>query len=203
MGRRIFGRKKMIDLSYLKYNIISNRWRERYDKCPKEVKEKLDQLGNMFINEYQLKVIKRKRIYPEIGDVFMVCPRDNIEYYGVVVNNHVNNNNGNDLIVIFIFKSGVDIAQAIKNGVKKEDLLIEPEIVGKEYWTRGYFYNVGHTSEMREKRYGFYSIGKQKFFDEYGNDIHEEPYLLGTYGVSTISGIAYGINKELIISGLI
>lgn len=104
----------------------------------------------------------------------------------------MDNNNGDDLLVIFIFKSGVDIEQAVKNGVKKEDLLINPEIVGKEYWTRGYFFNVGHV-EVKEDRYGFYSIGKRKFFDEFGNAIHEEPYLLGTYGVATISGIAYGI----------
>ena len=130
----------------------------------------------MYINEYQLQVIKRKRIYPEIGDIFRICPRENIEYFGIVVNNHVNS--------------------------KNEDLLIDPEIVGKEYWTRGYFFNVGHT-EICENNYGFYSIGKCRFFDEYGDDIHEEPNLLGTYGVATISGIAYRINQELIIAGII
>lgn len=47
------------------------------------------------------------------------------------------------------------------------------------------------------------SIGKRKFFDEYGNDIQEEPSILGTYGVATISGVAYSINQELIIAGII
>ncbi len=202
IGQRSFWENKMVDLSFLKNNVMSNKWRERYDKCSQEVRNKLDQLGDMLIKEYQLQVIKRKRIYPEIGDIFQVRPRDGIEYYGVVVNNHVNNNNGNDLIVIFIFKSGVDIEQEVKNEVKKEDLLINPEIVGKEYWTRGYFFNIGNT-ELKEQKYGFYSIGKQKYFDEYGNDIHNEPYLLGTYGVATISGIAYSINQEMIIDGLI
>ena len=192
----------MTDLSYLTNNIISNRWRAKYESCSKEVKDKLDILNDAFIKDYQLQVIKRKRIYPEVGDIFKVRPRENIEYYGVVVNNHINNNNGDDLIVIFIFKAGIDVEQAVKNGVKREELLIDPEIVGKEYWTRGFFYNVGKT-EIKENRYGFYSIGKQKFFDEYGRDIHTEPYLLGTYGVATISGIAYGINQEMIISGII
>jgi hypothetical protein len=66
----------------------------------------------------------------------------------------------------------------------------------------GYFYNVGHV-EVKEDRYGFYSICDCKFFDEFGNDIYEEPYLLGTYSVATISGIAYGINQEMIIDGII
>jgi hypothetical protein len=109
----------------------------------------------MLIKEYQLQVIKRKRAYPEIGDIFQIRPRENIEYYGIVVNNHVNNNNGDDLIVIFIFKSGIDIEQSVRNGVKKEELLIDPEIVSKIYWTRGYFYNVGHV-EVKEDRYGLF-----------------------------------------------
>lgn len=192
----------MDDLSYLTDNIRANKWRTRYNALPEETKKKLDALADSQFKEYQLQVIKRKRIYPEIGDIFQIHPRENVDYYGIVVNNHVNNNNGDDLIVIFIFKAEVDIENAVKTGVKREDLLIDPEIVGKEYWTRGYFFNVGHT-EIKENKYGFYSIGKRKFFDEYGNDINKEPYLLGTYGVATISGIAYGINKEMIISGII
>lgn len=183
-------------------NIRANRWRVRYNALPEDVKKKLDILANAPFKEYQLQVIKRKRIYPEKGDIFQIRPYDNIEYYGIVVNNHVDNNNGDDLLVIFIFNKGVDIEKSVKNGVKKEDLLIDPEIVGKEYWTRGYFFNVGHI-EINENKYGFYSIGKCKFFDEFGNEIQEEPYLLGTYGVATISGIAYGINKEMIIKGII
>lgn len=192
----------MDDLSYLTDNIRANKWRTRYNALPEETKKKLDALADSQFKEYQLQVIKRKRIYPEIGDIFQIHPRENVDYYGIVVNNHVNNNNGDDLIVIFIFKAEVDIENAVKTGVKREDLLIDPEIVGKEYWTRGYFFNVGHT-EIKENKYGFYSIGKRKFFDEYGNDINKEPYLLGTYGVATISGIAYGINKEMIINGII
>ena len=129
----------MIDIKDINNNIRSNRWKARYDKLPDEIKVKLDALADADFNEYQLKVIKRKRVYPEIGDIFRICPCDNVEYYGIVVNNHINNNNGEDLIVVFIFKSGVDIKQSVSNGIKKEDLLIDPEIVGKEYWTRGYF----------------------------------------------------------------
>jgi hypothetical protein len=192
----------MNDLSYLSDNILSNRWKRRYEQCSQEVKDKLDKLSDMLINEYQLQVIKRKRIYPDIGDVFQICPRDNIMYYGVVVNNHVNSTTGDDLLVIYVFKSGIDIRQVVKRGIKKTDLLIYPQIVGKEYWTRGYFYNVDHI-DINENNYGFYHILDQRFCDEYGNDILEEPYLLGTYGVSTISGIAYKINQEMIISGII
>lgn len=53
---------------------------------------------------------------------------------------------------------------SISNGVKEDDLLLPPQIVGKEYWTRGCFYNVEHHDEiLNVKDYGFYSIGKGKF----------------------------------------
>ena len=126
-----------------------------------------------------------------------------VEQYYIVLNNHINSINGEDLLVILLFKQNVDIYKSINNGVK-EELLIRPQIVGKEYWTRGFFYNIEHYDEMPEiKDYGFYSVGKGVFFDEYGKLLTEQPKLLGTYGVATISGIARQVNQELIISGII
>lgn len=192
----------MVDYRSINNNILANRWKEKYEQCSQDVKDKLDKLDDKLIKEYQLQVIKRKKVYPEIGDIFQIRPCENIELYGIVVNNHVNNKNGDDLIVIFIFKEGVDIDKSVKNGIKKEELLIAPEIVGKEYWSRGFFFNVGHT-EIHIDNYGFYDIVDRVFYDEYENELKNEPYLLGTYGVATISGIAYVINQEMIISGMI
>lgn len=191
----------MLDLKNMNNNIISNRWKERYAKLPNEIKEKLD---NFDVSDCQLQVIKRKRIYPEIGDIFKVNPMGDLFYYGLVVNNHINNINGEDLLLILIFKEGVDIKESISKGIGYDELLIPPQIVGKEYWTRGYFYNVEHYNEkVKVDSCGFYSIGKGKFFDEYGNEITNEPQLLGTYGVATIIGIAGKINQELIMAGII
>ena len=149
------------------------------------------------------KRIKRKRIYPEIGDVFQINPKGKFLLHGVVINNHINNINGDDLILILIFKDKADLSIALQNA-EKEDLLIPPQIVGKEYWTRGYFYNISHVENIPKlKTYGFYSIGNRKFLDEYGKEVKEEPELLGTYGVATISGVARKINQELIISGIL
>ena len=193
-----------MDLKNINNNIISNRWKERYATLSDEIKEKLDILDNADISDYQLQVIKRKRAYPEIGDIFKINPKGDIYLYGVVVNNHIDNINGENLLLILVFKEGVDIKESISNGVKNEDLLLPPQIVGKEYWTRGYFYNVDHYEGVLSiSNYGFYSIGKGKFFDEYGKEIDKEPQLLGTYGVSTIYGIAMEVNQELIIAGIL
>lgn len=193
-----------MDLNNINNNIISNRWKGRYLKQSDEVKEKLDKLDNSDPSEYQLQVIKRKRIYPETGDIFKTNPITDIYFYGVVLNNHINNINGDDLLLVLIFKQDIDIRKSIGNGVSEDELLLAPQIVGKEYWSRGYFYNVDHFDELPKiKDYGFYSVGKGKFFDEYGNELSAQPRLLGTFGVATISGIAKKINQELIISGII
>lgn len=194
----------MIDLKNINNNIISYRWEKRYAKLSKEIKERLEILDNSDVSEYQLQVIKRKRIYPEIGDIFRINPKGELFFYGIVVNNHINNNNGEDLLLVFIFKEGVNIKESISNGVKNDYLLLPPQIVGKEYWSRGYFYNIDHYDRrLSIDDYGFYRIGEGKFVDEYGKEITTKPYMLGTYGVSTIYGIAMEINKELIIAGIL
>lgn len=185
-------------------NILSRRWLERYLKQSDEIKEKLDKLDDSDPSEYQLQVIKRKRIYPEIGDIFKINPIGDIYFYGVVLNNHIYNINGDDLLLVLIFKQDFDINKSIGNGVSEDELLLPPQIVGREYWSRGYFYNIDRYDEpLNIEDYGFYSVGKSKFFDEYGNELLNQPRLLGTFGVATISGIAKKINQELIISGII
>lgn len=109
-----------------------------------------------------------------------------------------------ELLVILIFKESVELNNILYEDLKKLELLLPPKIVGKEYWSRGYFYNIAHSDKISNTiDYGFYSIGKGKYFDEYGNEIKFEPQLLGTYGVATVSGIARKINRELIIAGIL
>lgn len=194
----------MTDPKNINDNILSRRWLERYSRLSDEIKEKLDKLDNSDPSEYQLKVIKRQRIYPEIGDIFKINPINDIYFYGVVLNNHIYNINGDDLLLVLIFKQDIDINKSIGNGVSEDELLLPPQIVGREYWSRGYFYNVDRYDEpLNIEDYGFYSVGKSKFFDEYGNELLKQPRLLGTFGAATISGIARKINQELIISGII
>lgn len=192
-----------MDLKNINNNIVANRWKQRYAEQPTDIKVKLDRLDEVGLEEYQLKVIKRKRLYPQIGDLFKICPREDIILYGVVINNHINNINGEDLLLVLIFKN-VDVKTILQEGVKNKHLLIPPQIIGKEYWTRGYFYNIDSVDSISNvESYGFYSVGKGKIFDEYGNVLGFEPKILGTFGVATISGVARKINQELIIAGII
>jgi len=185
-------------------NILTRRRKKRYDDLPDNIKDKLVEFYNKDASNYQLKISKRKRAYPEKGDIFEVNPTDDIKLYGMVINNHINNINGEDLLLIVIFKEGLNIRKSIAGGIYNSDLFIPPQIVGKEYWTRGYFYNVEkYNGAIIFENYGFYSVGKGKFFDEYGKEIKSIPDSLGIFGVSTIWGIGKKINEELIMEGKI
>ena len=171
-----------------------------YSEQNESTKRELDELKKMNFKEYQLKVIKRQRKYPQKGDVFVIEPLEGISFWGIVVNNHVCNINGEDLLVVMIFKE-----KAPENNINEwkpdiNNLLIEPSMVGKEYWTKGYFYTVYNIPiENSLDNYGFYCIFEDRYFDEWGKKLRKEPKIVGTFGVSTISGIAYKINVELII----
>ncbi|ABP66781.1 hypothetical protein Csac_1176 [Caldicellulosiruptor saccharolyticus DSM 8903] len=82
------------------------------------------------------------------------------------------------------------------------NLLIEPAIVTRWYWTSGRFYNVGHeeiTEEEKRLDYGFYESGRDLFRKEDGTILKKEPKIWGVYGITTYIGIAYKVQRELVI----
>ena len=185
-------------------NIISKQWKDRYDGLTQKTKVRIDELKNQNPINHQLQVIKKTRVYPKIGDMFILKPTDSVQLRGIVVNNHINNLNGDDLLLILIFNDGVDIECCIKKVVTSKDLLIRPAMVGKEYWIRGYFSTINNIDiGLNFTNIGFYSVMKKKILNEYGKEILVEPELLGIYGVSTITGIGLEVKTELIIKDLI
>ena len=147
----------------------------------KEVREKLDALDEQNPREYQVKIIKRKRIIPQKGDVFVVSPREGAYYSGVVISAGIEISDTYSSVVFILDKEyesmDIDVAE-----LDLENLLFYPQIVDKGYWSRGYFYNIGKQIEIPDDLdYGFYSIGKECYVDEYKNRISRRPKLLGIY----------------------
>ncbi len=188
-------------LNNLTDNPLSREWKKRYNEQPAEIRRELDRLDTLKIEEYQLKVIKRKRIQPEKGDVFLLSPREGLYFYGLVVNSKINNMDGDNLSVILIFRDKAKSVEDVEFTPDVKRLLLRPDMVGREYWTRGYFYNIGRIKEeiFQDFDYGFYDIFREKYYDEYGKELTKRPALIGLAGVSTVSGIAAKINRELII----
>ena len=181
-------------------NPIAREWKERYSKLSEEKKKKIDELDNMMIPEYQLKVIKRSRTYPEIGDIFKINPKDDIFYYGIVINNHITSIYGEDLLVVLIFDNNEKIEDKLSKKILRKDLLLTPCLVGKEYWSRGYFFNIGHEDkQISIDSYGFYGLFDGLYYNEYDLKLDNVPKIVSMGSVYTISGIAYEMNQEIII----
>lgn len=184
-------------------NPLAQREEARYNSLSSVIKEKLRVFEEQDPEEYQLKVIKRKRIKPQKGNIFLVSPKENMYFLGVVINAGFNIPEGDDMSVVFILKDMVKSPDDIYIPEDITNLLIEPCIVGRWYWNKGFFYNVGMDIDIPENiDYGFYSIG-EGYVDEYDNPLEKEPELVGISGVCTWMGIAYHINYELICNGMI
>ncbi|MBS5795036.1 MAG: hypothetical protein KIC92_09870 [Clostridiales bacterium] len=201
-------------------NLLVRRRKERYKTLSKEKLEQIRLLDENFDNgnvqTYQLKIVKRKRkIYPQKGDIFILNPKENLYFYGVVVNSEVKMRGFlENLYVVMIFRMPTKILLGENFSIeklKKEDLkenlkvdfnnlLIPPQIISRDYWTLGYFYNTGLSIDIPEDLdYGFYDILPNKFLDEYEKEIYHEPRLLGTFSCATTIGVGYKISEELII----
>lgn len=188
-------------------NPISNAWKNRYAAQSDETKRKLDELKKADPKQYQLKVIKRTRNEPSEGDIFVLSPRENIYFYGRVLKSNINHIwkdtfvHGKNVIVVFKAKN-TEISMD-RYSPDYDNLLIKPAIVDKSYWSKGFFFTIGNNpveSLERNLDIGFYSIHKKEFLKETGVTINHLPSIFGTYGITTIIGIAYEIEKELIIN---
>ena len=200
-------------------NLLLKRRKERYKTLSKEKLEQIRLLDENFDNgnvgAYQLKTIKRKRkIYPQKGDIFILNPKENLYFYGVVVNSEVKMRGfEEDLYVVMIFRKPSKILLEENFNIEKnkkifesflhidfDNLLIPPEIVSRAYWTLGYFYNIGMSINVLENLdYGFYDILPNKFLNEYEEEMDHEPKLLGVFGCATTIGVGHKIAEEIII----
>jgi len=194
---------------YFKENPLANEWEKRYAEQPDDIKAKLDALDEMKPKDYQLNLIKRKRPSLKTGDVFVLSPRENIYFYGKVLNVNINHQTKDTFVhgknVVFIFKNKTTKPAIDDFNPDYTQLLITPAIVDISYWNQGLFYNVGNIelSDFEKKLdYGFLKLGVHSnwYCKEDGTILKRRPKFLGIYGISTITGIASEIEEELIIN---
>lgn len=188
-------------------NILRQEWEKKYNKLTQEDKEKIDLLYEIDPKEFQLRVIKRKRIRPQEGDVFVLSPREDMYFYGKVLKSNIeriDNNSwmeGKNVIAIFNCKTRDISLDNYKPNY--DDLLIRITIVDYNYWTRGYFYTIANiplNDYEKNLDYGFFDIDFGKFYKETGERLNHKPKIFGMEGITTIIGIARKIESEFIFN---
>jgi hypothetical protein len=189
-----------------KENPISLEWEKREASLSPEVKSQLNDLDNSHgrnFDKWQLKVIKRTRKYPEKGDVFVYSPRENVFFYGIVIDDNAGNLLGeHHFYVVALFKDKNHSLKEINFAPKEENILCPPMIVSRLYWTKGFFYNVDSIEKLPiEIDYGFYDvIGKKGYVDKNENCLNYVPKLVKAFGICSDVGVAINVNVELIIN---
>ena len=187
-------------------NILAEQWKKRYEALPPDIQKRLDVLERHVdcgeSDYYKLQYIKKSYVLPEIGDVFVCKPINNLYYYGVVLNAHIKNMIGNDMYVVLIFNSPSDSIDKIDFTLDYENILLEPQMISRALWTKGWLKNVMHIEDLGDvPSYGFYKyFYNHPYWDEYDNKIEKRPKYL-TIGATTVYGLGYVITTELIIRG--
>lgn len=189
-------------------NPVAKAFCKKYAESTSEVQREVDKLSDSDPRKYQFKIIKRKRVVPSTGDVFVFSPDEGLYFYGLVYESPIAHNNpkdwthGHSLVFLFSEKT-VELSVSRFIG-DYSNLLIGPAVVHKSYWTNGYFFNVGNIvlQDRVKPDYGLIKIGikKDKIVDCRGNELTRTPKILGIAGISTNTGIASQVQKELIFN---
>ncbi|WP_155984104.1 Imm26 family immunity protein [Ruminococcus sp. FC2018] len=187
-------------------NILAQAWKKRYEALAPDIQKRLDDLSRHFdrgeSDHYKLQYIKKSYVLPETGDVFVCKPVNDLYYCGVVLNAHIKNMIGDDMYVVLIFNSHSDSIDKVDFTPDYENTLLEPQMISRALWTKGWFKNIMHIEDLGDvPSYGFYKYCyDHPYWDEYDNKIDKRPEYL-TIGATTVYGLGYEITKELIISG--
>lgn len=185
-------------------NIIESpyqNWQNIYSNLDSEIRKEIDFFRENFTtpehyDEYQLRVIKRTRVYPKNGDVFLFQPRDQVYFYGMVINAEVSSEYVNGVYVVMLFKDKTSNINEDCFVPNYDNLLVPPLLITRQYWTKGYFYNVFSFEHISPPSYGFYHEGWGKVIDEYYHELSDIPVLLGKAGINTNIGVAWEVNKN-------
>lgn len=181
-------------MTWVDNNPVRLKALEKYNKQSEKVKNALDKLREIDQWENRLKIIKKTRPKIKTGDLFLANLFGDMCFYGVVLNGSVDIPvYGDNLVIVCIFKHRTkSVNDTGKNyDFVEEQILLNPRIVTREYWTGGFFYNIGiNIAEDMDLNYGFYSSQSKSYINEYGEKKAEEPRVVSTLAIETITGIA-------------
>jgi hypothetical protein len=150
----------------------------------------------------ELLPIKRSRKKPNVGDVFVIQPRDSVYFYGKVIKTDIDFQGFSvNASTILVYKEATNELK-LPDSLNANELLIPPSIVNSRGWTMGYFYTLGNielTEEEINLDYGFKDSRRETgwYRTEEGELLDQKPLIIGTYGLGSYGAIAYEVTKAL------
>ncbi len=187
-------------------NLLRNKEILRFEKLPLAIQQQLEEHRINPPDDCDFKTIKRSRKPQCEGDVFLFSPCDSIYFYGKVIRAniaHISDSSWyNGANVIFIFRCKTEKMNLDNYEADYNNLLLEPLIVPKMYWTSGKFFTIANIplpDEEKNLDFGFFNSYNGKFYHENGTEMLHTPKIFGDYSIATLYGVPYNFRTELII----
>lgn len=159
----------------------------------------------------ELLPIKKSRIKPKAGDVFVIQPRKDVYFFCKVIRTNLSAVNQLDkgfidnMNLIYIYKTKTK-ELIMPERLDIGDLMMPPQIVNFRGWTMGYFFTIGNMAVSKEEkglRYGLWDdrFGRGKYVDAEGRKLKTRPSLFskehGVYALGSYGSVAYCVDQIL------
>lgn len=179
------------------------------NKYSKDITSSFIKLDEKPVERIKLKKIKPSSIKIKKGDVFVLNPIGNLYFYGIVLTADMPNEGMENLVLIFKDNTTEFGKWDFKQNFNVDNMLVEILFVNNDFWSEGYFYNIGINIEIPNSfDYGFihlteYTFGfissDEKITNEYFEPIDHKPKVVAEYLDYTPLTLGYRINTEIII----
>lgn len=183
-----------------KFNPVRKYWDDREGGLPTEIQQQLKQLSDKGYMTDELVFIRRTRPKLKPGDVFVVQPKENTYFYGLVLD-VCSVPDCKCLIIACIFRTVTHQMTMNDFTADFHNLLLPPLRLFKEPWTSGYFCNVGFVDldTLSIPTYAFYHMATGSVVTADSKVAKEMPELMGMAAMGGIGSVAFKITQELII----
>ncbi|GGS37988.1 immunity 26/phosphotriesterase HocA family protein [Actinokineospora fastidiosa] len=150
-----------------------------------------------------LRVLKKSRAAPKVGDVFVLSPLEGVYYYGRVVKLDAQWGAGSEhpAIMVYVYAlRSTDKRMPSRAELSPPTLLIPPEIVNRLGWSRGYFETIGtlalHPEETLDV-HCFLDPVTQRYVDEHFSPLDARTEPCGLAGLGNYNTVDEKVSAAL------
>lgn len=138
-----------------------------------------------------MKVLKKRRTKPVVGDVFVFQLQDERFYWGRVVSITAYIAGFENCILIYIYSNSTVSDEEVPE-LSVDKLLIPPIATNALPWTRGYFKYIENRATLPTDKLAvhcFYDVVFNKIFDDAGRELDRKFEPCGDYGLASYTAI--------------
>lgn len=145
-----------------------------------------------------LRVLKKARRPPQVGDVFAMLPPDGDHLFGRVVSVDAAVGAFRPCILVYIYRARASRKEEVPR-LDPSSLLMPPVMTNRLPWSLGYFETVGRTPMGDGERLHQHCFRDLRgwYFDEYSNRILQPVEPIGEWGLDSVRTIDDKVSKAL------